>query len=137
VAAGHGVGRRLANGPDFVVAMMAIWLSDAVFIPISDRLPKQCLRDLPQATDPAVLLDEDGIRPLGPCRTFDPGVAFVMWTSGTTGAPKAIPHTDTAYLELLDRILVPLRSRDRHDGRAPSPNLIPVSMALIAGYLST
>ena len=137
VEAGHGVGLRMANGPDFVVAMMAIWLSDAVFIPISDRLPEQGLQDLLRATDPAVLLEQDGIRPLGPSRTFDPDVAFVMWTSGTTGAPKAILHTHAAYLELLDRVLVPLRSRDRHDGRPPSPNLIPVSLALSAGIYNS
>ena len=34
-----------------------------------------------------------------------------MWTSGTTGAPKAILHTHEAYLELLDRVLGPLRAR--------------------------
>ena len=38
------------------------------------------------------------------------GVAFVMWTSGTTGRPKPIEHTHTAYLELLDRVLGPLRA---------------------------
>ncbi len=56
-----------------------------------------------------------------------------MWTSGTTGAPKAILHTHSAYLELLDRVLVPLRGSSRHEARAPSPNLIPVSLALNAG----
>ena len=55
-----------------------------------------------------------------------------MWTSGTTGRPKAIRHTHRAYLELLDRVLGPLRASDA-PRREPSPNLIPVSMALNAG----
>jgi acyl-CoA synthetase (AMP-forming)/AMP-acid ligase II len=133
VEAGHGVGLRLANGPDYVVAMMAIWLAGGVLIPINDRLPDKGLQALLDATSPFVLLEPDGIRPIGSSRTFDADVAFVMWTSGTTGPPKAILHTHSAYLELLDRVLVPLRGGSRREGRAPSPNLIPVSLALNAG----
>ena len=45
---------------------------------------------------------------------YDPEVAFVTWTSGTTGAPKPVLHTHANYLELLDRVLAPLRGdRDR------------------------
>jgi acyl-coenzyme A synthetase/AMP-(fatty) acid ligase len=61
-----------------------------------------------------------------------------MWTSGTTGRPKPIHHTHTAYVELLDRVLGPLRAGGAGGAggeakRKPSPNLIPVSMALNAG----
>ena len=76
-------------------------------------------------------------RSTGEPRTYPDDVAFVVWTSGTTGRPKPILHTHTAYLELLDRVLGPLRAaggEGRADARkAPSPNLIPVSMALNAG----
>ncbi len=133
VDTGHGVGLRLANGPEYVVAMTAIWLAGGVLIPINDRLPEHGLRALLDATHPAVLIEPGGIRPLGSSRTFDPDVAFVMWTSGTTGAPKAILHTHSAYLELLDRVLVPLRGGSQRAPRTPSPNLIPVSLALNAG----
>jgi acyl-coenzyme A synthetase/AMP-(fatty) acid ligase len=64
-----------------------------------------------------------------------------MWTSGTTGRPKAVHHTHTAYVELLDRVLAPLRGSGPGSGEArprrPSPNLIPVSMALNAGLYNT
>ena len=133
VDTGHGVGLRMANGPDHVVAMMAIWLAGAVLIPINDRLPEAGLAALLEATSPVVLVEPDGIRAIGPPRSFDPDVAFVMWTSGTTGAPKAILHTHSAYLELLDRVLVPLRGGGARAQRVPSPNLIPVSLALNAG----
>ena len=64
-----------------------------------------------------------------------PGVAFVTWTSGTTGAPKPVLHTHANYLELLDRVLAPLRGDGGRDGggRRPAPNLVPVSLALNAG----
>jgi len=133
VHTGHGVGLRMANGPDHVVAMMAIWLAGAVLIPINDRLPAAGLRELLEATSPAALVEPDGIRAIGSPRSFDPGVAFVMWTSGTTGTPRAILHTHSAYLELLDRVLVPLRGAARRPPRPPSPNLIPISLALNAG----
>ncbi len=134
VKTGHGVGLRMANSPDFVVATMATWLAGAVLIPINDRLPEAGLQALLDATNPVVLVEPDGaIRAIDSPRSFGPDVAFVMWTSGTTGAPKAILHTHSAYLELLDRVLVPLRGSERREGRTPSPNLIPVSLALNAG----
>jgi long-chain acyl-CoA synthetase len=63
-------------------------------------------------------------------------VAFVTWTSGTTGPPKAILQSHGGYLELLDRVLGPLRGKPgvkRPDDREPTPNLVPVSVALNAG----
>src|SRR5439155_16422499 len=65
-------------------------------------------------------------------RVYGHDVAFVLWTSGTTGAPKAILHTHSDYLELLDRVLGPLRG-DGDRSSSPTPNLIPVSLALNAG----
>jgi len=58
---------------------------------------------------------------------------MVLWTSGTTGRPKAILHTHDDYLAIIDRVLGPLRAKPRDPQRPPSPNLIPVSMALNAG----
>ena len=66
-------------------------------------------------------------------QAYEDDVAFVMWTSGTTGRPKPIQHTHAAYLELLDRVLGPLRGGSERDSKRPTPNLIPVSMALNAG----
>src|SRR5207237_794235 len=65
--------------------------------------------------------------------TYAPGTGLVLWTSGTTGAPKAILHAHDAYLELLDRVLAPLRGGPADASRTPSPNLIPVSLSLNAG----
>ena len=56
----------------------------------------------------------------------------MLFTSGTTGAPTPIVHHHAAYLEIIDRVLGPL-SQHRDPSKRPSPNLVPVPMALNAG----
>jgi acyl-coenzyme A synthetase/AMP-(fatty) acid ligase len=65
-------------------------------------------------------------------RRFEPGVALVSWTSGTTGPPKPVPLLHARVLEGLDQVLATLRSGGRSE-RAPMPNLVPVSLSLWAG----
>jgi long-chain acyl-CoA synthetase len=133
VQPGQAVGVQLPNGPDVVVAMAAIWLAGAVFVPINPRLPDAEVANVIGPAKPAALIDEHGVRQLPDPRTYEPGTAFILWTSGTTGTPKPILHTHRAYGELLDRVLTPLRAGSPPSNRAPSPNLIPVSLALNAG----
>ncbi|HWD55661.1 MAG TPA: fatty acid--CoA ligase family protein [Acidimicrobiales bacterium] len=132
---GHGVAVQLPSGPELVTAMAGIWMAGAVFVPLNDRSPDAEIRHVLDTIRPAALLGGDGLRLLdGPLR-HDLGVAFVTWTSGTTGPPKAILQSHGGYLELLDRVLRPLRGDGgRGDApREPTPNLVPVSVALNAG----
>ncbi|HXB37784.1 MAG TPA: AMP-binding protein [Acidimicrobiales bacterium] len=136
VEPGQGVAVRLPSGPDLVTTMAGIWLADAVFVPVNDRSPQAEVDHVLATVRPAALVDERGISGLADPMCHDPDVAFVTWTSGTTGAPKAILQTHSGYLELLDRVLTPLRGGG--DGkpkeiREPTPNLVPVSIALNAG----
>jgi long-chain acyl-CoA synthetase len=128
---GRAVAVQLPNGPDLVVAMVAVWLAGGVYVPVNPRQPRSEVVRLLETTRPAVLLSASSTEPLDEPARYDEDVAFVMWTSGTTGPPKPILHTHTAYVELLDRVLGPLRAGDGSD--RPTPNLIPVSMALNAG----
>ena len=83
------------------------------------------------ATGPAMYVGPQGMRSLpGAPAVYDPDTAFVTWTSGTTGRPKPVLQTHSGYYELLDRVLGTLQS-DR--AKRPTPNLIPVSLALNAG----
>ena len=129
---GRAVAVQLPNGPDLVTAMVGVWLAGGVYVPVNPRLPDRELADVLAATGPAVVVSEAGIERLAGAEPYPPDVAFVMWTSGTTGRPKAVHHTHTAYVELLDRVLGPLRGGGS-GAKRPSPNLIPVSMALNAG----
>lgn len=132
---GRAVAVMLPNGPDLVCTMAAIWEAGGVYVPVNLRLPQHEIDHVLAETEPALFITIRGIETIpGPGRTYPDGVAFVVWTSGTTGRPKPILHTHTAYLELLDRVLGPLRAGGgASSGKPPTPNLIPVSMALNAG----
>ncbi len=130
---GQAVAVQLANGPELVITMAAIWLAGAVFVPLNPRATERETAHILEVTGPAVVVRGDGIELAGGDRQYDPGTALVLWTSGTTGAPKAILHTHAAYFELLDRVLRPLRDKAPPRSPHPSPNLIPVSLALNAG----
>jgi long-chain acyl-CoA synthetase len=134
VEPGQAVVVELPNGPEFVFAMFGVWLAGAVFVPANPRQPPAELEHVLASTAPAAVIDTAGVhvRGLPPAR-YEPDTAFVTWTSGTTGRPKPILQTHTGYLELLDRVLGPLRVRPADPARPPSPNLVPVSLALNAG----
>jgi long-chain acyl-CoA synthetase len=133
IRAGHAVAVRLPNGPDVIHSMMAIWLIEAVFVPINPLLPESQVAEVLEPTAPAAIIESTGVRLIAAPRTYDPGTAFILWTSGTTGRPKPILHSHRGYGELIDRVLAPLRSGGGARTRPPSPNLIPVSLALNAG----
>jgi long-chain acyl-CoA synthetase len=128
---GQAVAVQLPNGPELVSAMVGVWLAGGVYVPVNPRLPPVEVAAIVASTQPAALITDAGVTPMDGT-TYDNDVAFVMWTSGTTGRPKPVRHTHSAYLELLDRVLGPLRGPGGQ-ARSPSPNLIPVSMALNAG----
>ncbi|MCU1391724.1 MAG: fadD 7 [Ilumatobacteraceae bacterium] len=136
---GRAVAVRLPNGPGLVTTMVGVWLAGGVYVPVNPRFPDSEVETVLASTRPAFVVTEAGIAPRPDPTAYDDDVAFVMWTSGTTGHPKAILHTHTAYVELLDRVLGPLRgSASAADpARRPTPNLIPVSMALNAGLYNS
>jgi acyl-coenzyme A synthetase/AMP-(fatty) acid ligase len=133
VEAGQAVAVRLANGPGAITAMFAVWEAGAVFVPLNVRAPQSEIDHQLSAIDPAAVIDADGITARGHARVYADGVAFVTWTSGTTGVPKPVLHTHVAYLELLDRVLNQLQGNAKTSDRKPTPNLVPVSLALNAG----
>lgn len=129
---------QLPNGPDCITAMFGVWLADAVFVPTHAQQPQAEFDRVVMATSPAAIIDTDGVKASGVVpTTYDTDIAFVTWTSGTTGQPRPILQSHSGYLELLDRVLGPLRGSGRDPARRPSPNLVPVSLALNAGIYNS
>jgi long-chain acyl-CoA synthetase len=133
VQPGQAVAVQLPNGLEAVTTMFGVWMAGAVFVPVNDRAPRQERSRILDTIRPAVIVDAGGHQRLRDPASHGDGVAFVLWTSGTTGAPKAILHTHEGYYELLDRVLGPLRAKRRDAARVPRPNLVPVALALNAG----
>lgn len=134
VEPGQAVAVQLPNSPQSIVAMVGVWLAGAVFVPVNRRYPPPEVERVLTETRPAAFVDEDGVRGLPDPRRYGPDDAIVLWTSGTTGPPKPIVQTHAAYLEMIDRVLGPLRRGAAPDPkRPPAPNLVPVSLALNAG----
>ena len=116
--------------------MMGVWRAGCVYVPVNARAPQPEVNRILATVGAAAFLGPDGLvlRP-GP-QDYEPGVGFVLWSSGTTGAPKAILHTHEGYEEILGRVLGQLRSGGERR-RPPSPNLIPVPLSLNAGIYNT
>jgi acyl-CoA synthetase (AMP-forming)/AMP-acid ligase II len=133
VEVGDAVAVQLPNGPEMVTTMFGTWLAGAVFVPVNERAPDAEVARAVRTVGAVALVRTGGIETLEGDGRCDADAAFVQWTSGTTGDAKAILHTHSAYLELLDRVLGELRPDARSRDKPPMPNLIPVSLALNAG----
>ncbi len=139
----QAVAVQLPNSPEFILAMFGVWLRGAVFVPVNWRATAPEVEHIVETTGAVALARDDTLarvdaRHMDSGRIYDADDAFITWTSGTTGRPKPIVHTHSGYTELLDRVLGPLsagRTRTERTGpeRRPTPNLIPVSLALNAG----
>ena len=107
VKAGDKVAVSLAQGPDWPAAIFAIWLLDAVYVPVVHTLPEKRRQfilenagvsltitdretsssEVPQVAAPA--LDAyNGKHALAPCTGEHP--AYIIYTSGSTGNPKGV-----------------------------------------------
>ena len=135
VRPGQAVAVQLPSGPNMAAAMFGAWLAGAVFVPVNSRQPQREVDRMLDSVNPAALLDVDGIHVFETRATFASDVAFVTWTSGTTGPPKPILQTHSGYREILGRVLSMIRKGP--PAESPSPNLVPVSLALNAGIYNT
>jgi acyl-coenzyme A synthetase/AMP-(fatty) acid ligase len=136
IGPGQAVAVQLPNGPEAVTAMAGVWLAGGVFVPVNVRAPEAEVRRVVELTGAAGRVTVAGLALDGGDRVYEEGTGFVLWTSGTTGAPKPIFHRHDAYLEILDRVLVALRPAGAPVKRPP-PNLIPFSLAQNAGIYNT
>jgi acyl-CoA synthetase (AMP-forming)/AMP-acid ligase II len=151
VTTGAPVGVMLPN-VDVVPALFAVWKVEGAYVPLNPRLGSSDLAHILETVDPAVVVtvpehldqfdglpavvvgDDVTLRPgrVGE-RRFDPNVALVQLTSGTTGRPKPVLLEHSGVRALLDNVIATLRGGPSGSGKPPMPNLVPVSLSLWAG----
>ncbi|RBM21952.1 AMP-dependent synthetase [Prauserella sp. PE36] len=113
VRAGDRVALMSSNRPEFVVAVRAIWRLGAAVVLISPAWKRAEVRHALEVTDAAHAVGDHpvlaGLRPMlsleEPIAPGDPGSeapdpdsdAVLVFSSGTTGMPKAVRHTHRSF----------------------------------------
>lgn len=155
VRSGEVVGVQLPDGADVVASLFGVWSAGAVYAPLNPRMSDRELAHARDSVRPAAVVTDPSragrfaglpvvvVGPDGSARVegnepeparHGPDVALVQFTSGTTGRPRPVLLRHSGVLELLDNVIGSLRGRSRGGtGRAPMPNLVPVSLSLWAG----
>ena len=164
VCPGHPVGTLVAPGPSSIVAMFATWAVGAVYVPINHRFTSAEVSSFLAETPVALVVGAPddleahsvhvGIaahdypnaqswvgQPAEPgAPRYEPDIALVLRTSGTTGRPKAVLLRHSGTVDALDASLEKLRrsgrGRKAAGSRPPRMNLIPLSLALWAGVFN-
>lgn len=132
IAAGVGredvLGICLDSGPFLVVAMLAAWKAGAAFVPMDAQLPHERLRllcgearislmltagdtALPELSVPVLAADDaiESDRAPPVAAPAPDQLAYLMFTSGTTGAPRAVAVEHAALANLVRWALLDLR----------------------------
>ncbi|EON33245.1 Non-ribosomal peptide synthetase modules-related protein [Gordonia terrae C-6] len=117
VRPGDRVALILPRSADTVIAIVAVLMADAVYVPIEPGDPPSRTELIVAATAPAAFIETGvEVRPAAEEVRAQPvpGGAYVIHTSGSTGAPKAVMVTRTNLAAMLGAALDTIAATD-HD----------------------
>ncbi len=94
------VGLNFSKSPEYVVALLACWWAGAAFLPLDSSLPEARLQAYRQVARPDLEICELPAGKPRPARFGE--LAYVLCTSGSTGAPKAVEITHAGLIPMLE-----------------------------------
>ncbi|MBA2319305.1 MAG: AMP-binding protein [Euzebyales bacterium] len=103
----------LPAGAAFLRALDDAWDAGDAVLPLAHDLPAAAAEAICAALRPHVLVDGDGVHPLKGGVAVEPGVAAVVATSGSTGAPKGVELTHAALAASADATIARLGLDER------------------------
>jgi o-succinylbenzoate---CoA ligase len=119
----------LPPGPEWIELVSRLWLEEVPFLPLDHRLSDRERRAIVDRARPQFVHDAAGETLLGDATPVAPGVAIVMPTSGTAGAPKLVELHRVAVVVAVSR------SAKRLGATPGAPWLCPLTPAHIGGLL--
>jgi fatty-acyl-CoA synthase len=143
VRKGDTVAAVLLPGADMAALFFAVAKLAAVIVPLSPELRERALGDILADAQPALVVSEDngagrtvadiakaGRGSLPETRVAPGDLLALLYTSGTTGRPKATMHTHSS---LIAPVVATLRIREQW-ARPSSPRMVMEAMKAVARY---
>lgn len=104
---GSVIALDLPKGPALAVAVLAVWRAHRAFVILDREHPAARRAQILADSGAVAVLDEDGLRITDSVGSTDstagtiPDLAYLLYTSGTTGTPKGVEITRSAVEALL------------------------------------